>query len=333
MDPKIAVLINDDILALAREKYGISPDRIKLLDGFESFIYEFSRTDGEYILRLGHSSRRSPDLIRGEVEWINYLSDGGVQVARAVLSQAGNLVEAVDDGHGGQFLCTAFIKARGAIAGREKINDRLFLNYGRLIGHMHALAKTYTPRRPEWRRYTWDSPENNTPDRQLPLTETMIREKYAGLFSSLQSLSRDRDSYGMIHQDAHTGNMLVDKNYTMTLFDFDDCVFGHFIYDIAMCLFYIAGWGGEDISGFTECFMSVFLRGYRENNHLDPAWLKQLPHFLKLREIDLFASILFAYGEQPEDDWCARYMKGRREKIEKDVPFITFEWETLAKDM
>ncbi len=56
----------------------------------------------------------------------------------------------------------------------------------------------------------------------------------------------------MIHQDAHTGNLFVDDDYTMTLFDFDDCVYGHFIYDIAMVLFYIAGWGGEDIPGFTR---------------------------------------------------------------------------------
>ena len=47
----------------------------------------------------------------------------------------------------------------------------------------------------------------------------------------------------MIHQDAHLGNLFVDDNYTLTLFDFDDCVYGHFIYDIAMVLFYSAGWG------------------------------------------------------------------------------------------
>src|SRR5512136_2346284 len=143
MDPKITALFNDDILHAAMRRYDVAPDRIQLLDGFESFIYEFNRPDGDYILRIGHSLRRSPDLIRGEVDWINYLSDGGVTVARAVLSSVGNLVEAVEDGHGGQFLCTAFVKARGGIAGKEQINERLFLNYGRLLGRMHALAKTY----------------------------------------------------------------------------------------------------------------------------------------------------------------------------------------------
>jgi Ser/Thr protein kinase RdoA (MazF antagonist) len=331
MDPKITALFNEDILTAARQRYAIPADKIQLLDGFESFIYEFERPDGQFILRIGHSERRSPDLIRGEVDWINYLAGGGTTVARAVLSATGNLVEPIDDSHGGQFLCTAFVKARGGIAGREQINERLFLNYGHLLGRMHALAKTYTPSNPAWTRYAWDSLENNTPDRQLPETEKIIRQKYQTVFDHLRALPRDPDGYGLIHQDAHLANLFVDEDYTLTLFDFDDCVYGHFIYDIAMALFYIAGWGGDDIPGFTGLFMPVFLRGYREHNRLDPRWLPELPHFLKLREIDLFAAILYTMGETPEDAWCARFMKDRREKIENDEPFIQYDWDSLAK--
>jgi Ser/Thr protein kinase RdoA (MazF antagonist) len=331
MDPKIASRFTDDILQTAMWRYDITPDQIKLLDGFESFIYEFNRPDGDYILRIGHSLRRTPDLIRGEVDWINYLADGGTTVARAILSRSGNLVEPIADGQGDEFLCTAFVKARGGMAGKEYINERLFRNYGRLLGRMHALAKDYVPSNPAWKRYTWDSPENNTPDRQLPATETVIRQKYAAVFERLRALPRDRDGYGMIHQDAHTGNLFVDEDYTMTLFDFDDCVYGHFIYDIAMVLFYIAGWGGDDIPGFTGRFMPIFLQGYREHNSLDPRWLPEIPHFLKLREIDLFAAILYTMGETPNDAWCARYMAGRRAKIEGDLPFIAFDWGSLAQ--
>jgi Ser/Thr protein kinase RdoA (MazF antagonist) len=252
-------------------------------------------------------------------------------VARAILARTGNLVEPIEDGHGDEFLCTAFVKARGGIVRKGQFNDRLYLNYGRLLGRMHVLAKDYTPSSPAWKRYAWDGPENSTPDRQLPATEVVIRQKYQAVLDHLHSLPRDRDGYGMIHQDAHTGNLFVDDDYIMTLFDFDDCVYGHFIYDIAMVLFYIAAWGGDDIPGFTGRFMPVFLQGYREHNHLDPLWLKEIPHFLKLREIDLFAAILYTMGETPEDDWCAWYMKGRREKIVNDIPFIEFDWDSLAQ--
>jgi hypothetical protein len=41
---------------------------------------------------------------------------------------------------------------------------------------------------------------------------------------------------------------------------------------------------------------------------------------------------LYTMGEDPQEDaWCARYMKGRREKIVHEVPFIEFDWESLAQ--
>jgi len=332
MDPKIAARFNDDILSEARERYGIAPDQIEPLDGFESFIYRFQRPDGRFILRIGHSERRSPDLIRGEVDWINYLADGGASVARAVLSEHGNLVETLDDGQGGSFLCTAFVHAPGGSPRREQWDERLIQNYGRLIGRMHALAQSYRVSNPAWRRYDWDSEVNNTAERQMPARESIALEKYRQVLAHLRSLPRDPQGYGMIHQDAHPGNFFVDGEGRITLFDFDDCVYGHFIYDIAMVLFYNAN-GQPDPAGFTHDFMPLFLSGYRMENRLDPCWLPELPHFMKLREIDLFAAIHFSYedGDNPDHPWSRRYMQGRRERIEGDVPFIEYDWESLAR--
>jgi Ser/Thr protein kinase RdoA (MazF antagonist) len=332
MDPKIAARFNDGILGSAMSYYNIANDQIELLDGFESFIYKFQRPDGKFILRIGHSDRRSPDLIHGEVDWINYLADGGASVAKAILSENGNLVEEVEDGQGAKFLCTAFVHAPGGPVRREQINEKLYRNYGRLLGRIHALSKTYQVSNPAWKRYAWDDPENNTADRQLPAKEGPALERYRAVEAHLRGLPRDPEGYGMIHQDAHPGNFFVDDDYCITLFDFDDCVYGHFIYDIAMVLFYTSI-GEPDPVAFTGSFMPVFLSGYREENKLDPAWLPELPYFMKLREIDLFAVILFSFadGENPDHPWSRRYMQGRRARIEGDVPFIDFDWPSLAQ--
>ena len=330
MDPKIAARFNDNILHSAMLLYDIPEGKISLLDGFESFIYEFERPDGRFILRIGHSRRRSPDLIRGEVDWINYLAAAGVTVAKAVLSQNGNLVEPIQDDQGNEFLCTAFVRAPGTEVKQPQLNEKFFIAYGRLLGRMHTLAKTYVPSNPAWKRYAWDDPINNTVERQMPAGEQLALEKYRQVFTHLRSLPCGPDGFGMIHQDAHPGNFFVDEDTTITLFDFDDCVYGHFIYDIAMVVFYAAT-QEKDPQGFTARFMPLFLSGYKQENRLDPLWLKEIPYFLKLREIDLFGAILFSFGESPADRWCARYMQGRREKIEKDVPFLAFDWEALGK--
>ena len=147
--------------------------------------------------------------------------------------------------------------------------------------------------------------------------------------SHLETLPKDRDSYGLIHQDAHGGNFFVHEG-KITLFDFDDCVYGWFIYDIAMVLFYAAMFK-EDMAAYTATFMRDFLRGYKQENKLDPVWLAELPYFLKLREIDLYAIIHFSFDLENEDDpWIKGYMEGRKQRIDAGLPYIDFDWESLA---
>mgnify|MGYP000980267045 CR=1 FL=1 len=108
MDKAIRDRYGDAILQEVAARYGQTPGALTALGGFESFIYRFDDNGAPVILRVTHSLRRSPDLIRGEVDWINALAMGGAAVARALLSARGELVEEIDDGAGGCFLATAF---------------------------------------------------------------------------------------------------------------------------------------------------------------------------------------------------------------------------------
>jgi Ser/Thr protein kinase RdoA (MazF antagonist) len=333
MEKRIRDRYNDDILREAMRRFGITPDRIRLLDGFESFIYEFERDDGSYILRIGHSLRRSVPMIQGEVNWINYLAAGGVPTARAILSENDRLVELIDDGLGEQFLATAFVKARGGHPPRDKMTPRFFEAYGAMLGRMHALTRQYTADPSTWRP-EWDDPTMMFADLYLPPSEAIALEKYRALVQHLRALPRAADAYGLIHQDAHTGNLFVDDAGSITLFDFDDCVYGPFIYDIAMALFYIVPFDPSGASRMAGEFMPHFLLGYQRENRFKAAWLGQLPHWLKLREIDLYAAIYRSFDVNKLDEpWVAGFMQGRKQKIENDVPFIDFDFESLAGDL
>jgi len=69
--------------------------------------------------------------------------------------------------------------------------------------------------------------------------------------------------------------------------------------------------------------MHEFLSGYRLENDITTEWLAQIPHFLKLREIDLYIAIHRSMDvNNLNDRWCAEFMRGRKEKIENDVPFF-----------
>lgn len=352
MDGQIIARFNDSILEEAMRRYGIVQDQIKPLDAFESFIYEYERGGEGYILRIGHSFRKSEALIRGEVDWINYLAKGGVSVARAISSTRENLVEAIDDGAGGQFLTTAFVKARGQKPWLAGWTSARFENYGRLLGKMHALAVDYQAV-PAWRRPEWDDGSMQFLNLYLPASEVRAHEKYQSVLEHVRSLPKDRASYGLIHQDAHQNNFLMDEAGVLTLFDFDDCVYSWFINDIAIVLFYISmdaeELGFSTTAAFTAEFMTHFLRGYRQAYPLANHWLKEIPHFLKLRELELYAVVfrdfdirdiehwsLESFQRIPGFDvdnsghmWIANFMRDRKTNIEQDRPFIDFDFERL----
>jgi Ser/Thr protein kinase RdoA (MazF antagonist) len=331
MEERIRERFSPAILHEALRRYGVSPDRARPLDGFESFIYEIERANGSAILRIGHSLRRSEDLIQGEVDWINHLAAGGASVASALQSAQGQLVEAIDDGHGGHFLATAFVKAQGQSPWKVGWSPALYETYGQLIGRMHTLSQHYRSANPSWHRPHWDDPILLDVEKFLPSTQPIVLQKYRQLLDYLHTLPQTTATYGLIHQDAHGSNFFVDDAGRITLFDFDDCAYSWYANDLAIVLFYLIT-NRADAVEVTRDFMPHFLRGYRRENRLDPIWLKELPHFLKLREIELYAVIHRSFDvDQIDNPWCARFMDGRRPRIENDVPYVALDFETLAE--
>lgn len=330
MEEKIRDRFNEQILAEARQRYGIAADNIKELGGFESFIYGYEKAGAKYVLRLGHSLRRSPNLIRGEVDWINHLARGGAGVARAINSEAGNLVELIPDGQGEQFLATAFVRANGGSPWKDGTLSAEFMqNYGRLIGKMHALTKEYNLPNVAWKRPQWDDPIMTDTTSALPEIDPEVLILVEKNLATLRQLPTTPDAFGLIHQDAHTGNLFADENNQITLFDFDDCVYGHFAYDIAMVIFYAITNNRQPVQ-FCQQIWPQFWHGYCAENQLDPAWLRQIHPFMKLREMDLYAVIRRDVPNYEDDWWIGGFMKNRRENILAERPYIDFDFTEIA---
>jgi Ser/Thr protein kinase RdoA (MazF antagonist) len=96
--------------------------------------------------------------------------------------------------------------------------------------------------------------------------------------------------------------------------------------------------------------MIHFLQGYRRAYRLDAYWLKEIPTFLKLREIELYAvafrdfeieniehwsieSFMQIPGFSSNSGnymWMANFMRDRKFRIEQDLPFIDFDFTSLS---
>lgn len=341
MDKRTHALFTDAVFKEALARFGISPDSIRELGGFESFIYEYDRDGKPSILRISHSLHHPPNRTRGEMDFLNYLSQHGMAVPHPIPSRSGSLVEVIEvDAQPPEmpepsfFSVATFDKAPGERPSKEDWTPVLFREMGRFMGRMHSLTKQYRPSRPEYRRHEWFEDEEDYAERYLPPSEARITAKFGQLVTYLKSLPRDPHSYGLVHVDFHRGNFFVHKDPQgphITLFDFDDCTYAHFAYDIAMALFYAVPHHCDSPADleFARTFFRSFMEGYRLENHLDPVWLKEIPHFLKLREMNLFIIIHRSFDINHLEPREASFMADRKERLENNVPYINIDFQSV----
>lgn len=331
-------ITNGLIIDETAQRYGIPVAGLAPMEGGHvTHVYSFTKDGKDYVLRVTPPNDEI-DLpaMRAILPWMHFLAEGGAAVAAPVLSQNGNLIELIEQ-DGKTYIAVAFERAPG-VRGEEltfgQWNDALFERLGQTAGKMHALAKAYTPANADLKRPDWDVAGNcYNPLEAFPPEEAVVAEKQARLFEIVQTLPRDRDNYGMIHADLHGGNFFVDAaTGAITVFDFDDCAYGWFAMDIAMSVFdMLVLYPGADREVFTLRFLRSYLKGYLAENALDAFWLGQLPYFLKLLEIGVYAQVYAYHDLDDTESWVGRFMANRKYRIEHDVPYVDIDFGHLLQ--
>lgn len=328
MEQAIREQYNDKVFQELIGKYGIEPSKIRPLGGFESFVFEFEREQKEYILRISHTGlRRTKEQVYGEVDFINYLADHEVPVARVVPSPKGNLLEAAEN-ENPLFVAVSFEKAKGGAPKRHHWVPAFIESYGQIMGRIHRVTRNYQPSNPSHKRPEGQEDLIGFAEKFLPSSEKEIIEKWNQSLAHLETLSKGKGEYGLIHQDMHGGNFFVDDQGRLTFFDFDDSQYFWFAHDIAMALFYIVPHHcieKEDVEKARE-FLKHFMIGYRRENDLQGHWMKEIPTFLALREMDLYIAIHRSEDLNHLDSWCTSFMRQRKEKILNNIPYVDLDF-------
>jgi len=84
-----------------------------------------------------------------------------------------------------------------------------------------------------------------------------------------------------------------------------------------------------DKQRFAGRFMSNYLAGYRLENDLPLFWKSQLPRFLKLKELCIYATLIGNADIALPGSWVGRFMHDRAERIANDIPYVDFDFTTL----
>ena len=295
------------------------------LGGFESFI--FQRAANNSIVRMTHVSHRSEEQIQAELEFVLHLAEAGAAVCKPIPFDDHTLVRIV-----GEFLICQFEKAPGHPADYEDWDDGLFLRWGRCIGQFHAHANMLV--NPRYRRINWNQDENINFRARIPAEQKSILEYADENLASLAQLPQDADNFGLIHSDAHGGNFFA-KGNKLTFFDFDDCVYQWFVFDVATILLgtvirpAVAATRQAQEAAAIQ-FLPPFFEGYNQVFRVNTFMLAHMPLFLKTRELSLYAVILHHMVlDNIEGDFAKQFMLGRQARLTGNEPFLDMDFDKL----
>ncbi|WP_159065827.1 phosphotransferase enzyme family protein [Gorillibacterium timonense] len=339
MEKAVEIVYTEGIMDQALDAFGLSREGLKLLGDFENYVYEATKDGKAYILRLTHSSHRSPEEVESELDWVNHLIDNGVEVQAPLPSLDERYVVPVQAEDDTVFSVSLFEKAEGhhpRYSDPDEWNSRLFREWGRKTGEIHRATQTYV--RPEHlpSRPHWDEDELKDHARDyINEGEEWMLDRLNALFDHLHSLPRDSSSYGLLHTDIHPGNFFVD-GAKLRVFDFDDCSYNWYVHDLAIPLYYSVAWGlPESYEGSRDRFAADFFRafwdGYYQEFKLDPVWLKEIPYLLKLRDLTLYMVInkKVSPEELAKNERLTRTQTEARDRIYRDVPIASLDDEQL----
>lgn len=325
MEQIIVEAMNDNVIKESIKKYNVSFEKVKRLGGFENFIYEYEKDGQEYVIRFVHSQHRSFNLVFAELEFIDYLDKNGANVSTVVRTIDNELLFKVPAQEGYYFTVCVFTKAKGTFVKKEDITNDFIEMFGKEVGKLHKLTKIYNPKHKREQFY-----EENFIDigiRHLGEEHQFVIDRAKEITEKIKGYSQDKDSYGLIHTDLHFGNMYYDGK-ELTFFDWDDASYKHFISDIAIIIFYTYGMGtGTDkqIEDKTIDFLTSFMKGYEQENHLDVSWFRKLNDYFMLREVILFM-VIYAAGEELINSPRGQRFIGKFEsRIKNNTPFFDVE--------
>lgn len=313
--------------------YGVKVSQLQpMAGGHFAHVYEYANINGACVLRITPAGTDiNPSSTQAILEWLAYLSAHDGPVPRPIHSRNGNLLELVEHEKRG-YIAVAFEKADGVLAegmSPDDWSDVLFRALGRTLGICHRVAQDYFPACVEFKRPEWEIGGSCfNPKEQLKDADEIILKKRSQVLSIIRLLPKNRDSYGLAHMDLHFGNFFVDMaQQKIQLFDFDDCSYGWYMMDIAMLLFdVLVVYNGFDQKQFGERFLEQLLRGYLAQKPITQFWISQLPHFLKLLEIGVYTMLYRGYDPATADAWVSKFMPGRRERIEQDIPYADLDF-------
>ena len=292
----------DAVFKLAEEAikhWDVEVKSINLHLQSENTVFKVEGLDGNtYALRVHRKGYHDLEELNSEHVWTSSLSNAGLLVPEAVVTRSGEAYTSVSFLNSSEYRYVGLVKwIEGTILNdlildlEEKDVSDVYESLGKVVAKFHKAtiawekpkdfkrhsfdADGFLGSKPFWGRF-WEAQNATTREREkLSLIRNNITE-------SLSKLPKDINSFGMIHADLHSQNVLI-QGKSLSVIDFDDSGFGWYGFDLAVAI-----WDRLDFTA-TGCHFDIayksLIRGYLEERPNAKDIIETIPTFLLMRTL------------------------------------------------
>lgn len=291
----------------ALEQYKIEVADLSPLVHLENTTFRIATRTQKFVLRINRPDHRTRAQIRSEMIWLTAIQrDTDLVVPRPVRNEEwGFVTRAGADGVPEERNCVLLEWVDGQFY-RKRLSPVALRRIGRLTALLHEHAIQFDPPA-EFTRHNVQWGTEDEPGEMAHLMEKGLSDGAAlvepqdlatftlaryHLRETMASVGRGRQEFGLIHADLHHGNCLF-KGGEARAIDFDDCGWGHFVYDLAVTQWYLQA--RPDFEELCEAHLS----GYQEIRPLSSDQLSLIPTYRAARTL-LMASYMAGRHDNPE---------------------------------
>jgi Ser/Thr protein kinase RdoA (MazF antagonist) len=287
--------------------------RLTILDQFRisaNAVYPFFRNDRVCFLRFAPTTEKKPDLVRGELDFLDHLRDKGYPVPNIIPAIDGREI-VTDKTPWGEFLAVVFEGVPGTRIDRSDFNDELCRGYGRALAELHRSCRGYcSENRPDWRD-ALDWVNAILHDCNAPAE---AKRESAAIRARLSELPAGDDDFALIHYDFEPDNVFHDAGRFHAI-DFDDCMRHWFAMDVDQAVDGLREEAGDERAVTAE---ACFLEGYRSVRTLT-LW-DQRSWFRRFANLYTYARCMYSSYERLENEpeWMVGLRAYLGEKMERN---------------
>lgn len=264
-----------NVALTALQQYDIEWTGIKFIQLSDTITFKIETNSESYLLRI-HSDRLNKEEIHSEIIFLNEIrSVHGLIVPVGVASRNEGYVLECETEEGYQKPYVTLMKWVEGEKLMEKLSDTRVYNKGVLMGRLHKASTNFKEPanfvRPHW---GIDSFRQDVCKLERYYPRFLSRKAWgqyqsaiAKINHQLETMPRSDLTYGVIHADLHSGNVVFNNDYPYPI-DFGRSGYGYFLYDIAGALLELP-----------PKHRKLFIQGYESIMSMDEHYVRKLECF------------------------------------------------------